>query len=332
MKKNSSTTNRLFSGIFSIALLLSISLTPVMSPIAASASGATGEQNTSLKSFSPMMVDTTTTVTNATAVPIPDNQLASVFSTITIAGAVGTITNVTMTLNNLSIARPRDLDILLVSPSGQKFIVVSDTGGTLAAANTVNVTITLSDAAATLLPFNSQVPLTTGTFRPTDDDTTGGEEANLAAPAPAGPYSEPAPDGAATFHTVFAQPGVLANGIWTLYIQDDSGGGAAGTLAGGWTLNVTTNNVPVTAASVNVGGRVVNSEGRAISNVKVGMLEPNGQARYALTNPFGYYEFANVQAGETYVFSVKAKGYQATSVVREVNEDVSDLVITLLQE
>jgi subtilisin-like proprotein convertase family protein len=326
MKKNSSTINRLFPKIFSIALLLSISLTPVMNPIAASANGATGGQNTT---FAPMMVDTTTTVTNPAAVPIPDSQLASVFTTITIAGAVGTITNVTMTLNNLTIARPRDLDILLVSPSGQKFIVVSDTGGTTAGSATANVTITLSDAAATVLPNGTQVPLTSGTFRPTDDDVAGGEEASLAAPAPAGPYFEPAPAGTDTFHTVFAQPGVLPNGIWTLYIQDDAGGGTAGTLAGGWTLNVTTNNIPVTAANANVSGRVVNSEGRAVSNVKVGMTLPSGEARYALTNPFGYYNFANVPAGETYVFAVKAKGYQPASVVREVNEDVADLVITL---
>ncbi|HEX8735392.1 MAG TPA: carboxypeptidase-like regulatory domain-containing protein [Pyrinomonadaceae bacterium] len=332
MKNKTSTLNRLFSNIFSIVLLAAISLAPTISPV--TAANAAGESNAAPNFLMPPM---TTTVTNAAPIVIPENPGVPPLypSPITISGAVGTITNVTVTINNLSVVRPRDLDMLLVSPTGQKFVFFSDAGGVLAGANTVNVTITLSDAAATFLPDNQTgaTPLTSGTFKPTNNDSL---DTAFPAPAPGTPYNYAANNpagtaspGTATFASVFAQPGVAANGVWNLYVIDDAGGGAGGTIAGGWTLSVTTDGIPTTAANANVNGRVVNSEGRALSNVKVGMTLPSGEARYALTNPFGYFVFANVPAGETYVFAVKAKGYQPASVVREVNEDVADLLITL---
>jgi hypothetical protein len=337
MKNKTSTLNRLFSKIFSFVLLLLVSLAPAINPVVASSE--TGEPNAAVN---PLMPPITVTQTNATAITITDNPGTTVPypSQITIAGATGTITNVTVTFNNLSITRPRDLDILLVGPSGEAFILMSDVAGSIDTADSNNVTITLADGSPAL-PSDAvgTTMLVSGTFRPTNN---GNGEGSLPAPAPAGPYHNPpnAPGGTActgcvdTFASTFAQPGVQANGVWSLYVDDDGTGGAVGanTMAGGWTLSVTTDGVPTTAAGANVGGRVVNSEGRAISGVKVGMLEPNGQTRYALTNPFGYFDFANVPAGETYVFAVKAKGYQPTSVAREVTEDVSDLVITLQPE
>ena len=116
-------------------------------------------------------------------------------------------------------------------------------------------------------------------------------------------------------------------------MDDDGTGGAIGPnqMAGGWTLSVTTNGIPTTAAGANVSGRVVNSDGRGISAARVGMTEPSGEMRYATTNPFGYFSFADVPVGETYIFSVKAKGYQATSLASSVSEDVTDLEIVLNQ-
>lgn len=334
MKNNASTLNRLFSKFFSFVLLLLVSLAPAINPVVAS--GGFGETTAALNLLMPPI---TVTQTNATPITITDNPGTTVPypSQITIAGATGTITNVTVTFNNLSITRPRDLDILLVGPGGQAFILMSDVAGSIDTADSNNVTITLSDGSPAL-PSDAvgTTMLVSGTFRPTNN---GNGEGSLPAPAPAGPYNNPpnAPGGTActgctsTFASVYAQPGVQANGVWSLYVDDDGTGGAVGanTMAGGWTLSVTTDGVPTTAAGANVSGRVVNSEGRGIAGVKIGMLEPNGQTRYALANPFGYFNFANVPAGETYVFSVKAKGYQPTSVTRAVAEDVADLEIVL---
>nr|MBA3786572.1 carboxypeptidase regulatory-like domain-containing protein [Acidobacteriota bacterium] len=59
------------------------------------------------------------------------------------------------------------------------------------------------------------------------------------------------------------------------------------------------------------------AEGRGIYGVRVTITNSNGETRYAFSDPFGYYRFADVPAGETYVFSVSHKRYtfnQSTQV------------------
>lgn len=338
MKNKTSTLNRLFSKFFSFVLLLLVSLAPAINPVVAS-----GELITPRQSFAPMPMVTTHTVSNATPIVIGDNtsnpNTTPYPSNITIAGAVGTITNVSVVLRGLSIGRPRDLDVLLVAPGGQALILMSDVGGASEpGSTTTNVTLTLQDGSPALPDDVVNAPLVTGTFRPTNN---GAGEAAMPAPAPAlttANYPPNNPTGSActgctqTFASKFAQPGVAANGVWSLYVDDDGSSGTPGSFAMGWTLNVTVNDVPVTAAGVSVGGRVVNSEGRGISNVKVGMLDPSGRTWYALTNPFGYFNFENVPAGEVYVFSVKAKGYRPATVARTITEDVADMEIVVQEE
>lgn len=65
-----------------------------------------------------------------------------------------------------------------------------------------------------------------------------------------------------------------------------------------------------TAAQVQIGGRVTTKRGRGIARARVSIVSPNGETRFAFTNPFGYYSFSEVAAGETYIFSVSHKGYQ----------------------
>jgi len=153
----------------------------------------------------------------------------------------GVISNLTVTLRGLSHTWPDDLDILLVSPTGQKALLMSDTGGGNALNN---VTVTLSDAGATALPDTT--PITSGTFRPADYEP--GDV--LAAPAPAGPY----PTALSSFN------GQSPNGTWSLYVLDD-GPGDLGSMAGGWSLSLTTvttapppptiSNIPDQATTVN---------------------------------------------------------------------------------
>lgn len=80
-----------------------------------------------------------------------------------------------------------------------------------------------------------------------------------------------------------------------------------------------------TSALVSVGGRVLTAKGRGVSKALVTFTDANGETRIALTNPFGYFRFDEVQAGETYVFTVRHKQYQFTPQVLTVNEELADL-------
>lgn len=64
------------------------------------------------------------------------------------------------------------------------------------------------------------------------------------------------------------------------------------------------------AAGASVGGRVTDTNGTAISNAIVIMVDSGGQRRTAQTGSLGYYEFQNVPAGQNYSVSVSAKRYR----------------------
>ena len=65
-----------------------------------------------------------------------------------------------------------------------------------------------------------------------------------------------------------------------------------------------------TAASVDIGGRVREANGRGIFRTRVTMTDAGGNVRMAFTNQFGYFSFSNVAAGNTYVFSATDRRYQ----------------------
>ncbi len=150
-------------------------------------------------------------------------------STIDVSGMVGTTTKITVTLTNLTHSRTNDLDVLLVSPAGSKYIVMADAIGV--AVN--NVTLTFDTVGNSVLPSFS--PVVSGTYRATN--FLGDTIDTFPAPAPPAPYNSPAPEGTATFASVFNNVG--PNGTWSLFVVDD-GSSQAGTIAGGWTINVTT--------------------------------------------------------------------------------------------
>jgi subtilisin-like proprotein convertase family protein len=121
---------------------------------------------------------------------------------------------------------PIDVDILLRGPTGANLIVMSDAGGTSPSSN---VTLTLDDSAAIDLPSGSPMP--TGTYRPKNyaDAANGGNNDNFPAPAPA-------PSANTSLGAAFNNTN--PNGTWSLYVIDDASGDI-GSIAGGWTLNIT---------------------------------------------------------------------------------------------
>ena len=108
-------------------------------------------------------------------------------------------------LSNIGHTFPDDMDVLLVGPTGQNAIIMSDVGG---GTDVSFLTLTLDDAAASDLPDNG--PLVAGTFRPTNI----GIGADDSFPAPA-----PAPNTASTL-SVFDNTN--PNGAWNLFIVDDA--------------------------------------------------------------------------------------------------------------
>lgn len=201
--------------------------------VSADYNGSPGSFNVSSGS-STQTVDSLTLVSgtmfcNTGAIQIVSGQTPTVYpSRINVTNLSPSFCKISVTISNLFIDSPDDVELLLVSPTGAKFVLLSDAGGTTPAAN--NVTFVFSDAAANLIPDAG--PMTSGTFRPTDVSST---PASFPSPAPVPPYLHPAPSGAATLNGTFV--GSNPNGYWSLYAVDDVLGGQALTIANGWCLN-----------------------------------------------------------------------------------------------
>jgi len=80
-----------------------------------------------------------------------------------------------------------------------------------------------------------------------------------------------------------------------------------------------------TAASVTIGGRVTALLRRGVSNARVTLTNFNGETRYAMTNPFGYYRFDEVEVGATYILEIRHKRYQFAPQVISVSEENENL-------
>lgn len=177
------------------------------------------------------VADGPTTFTNSSSIAIPSasaaNQIgpASPYpSSIAVSGMSGLVTKVTVVFHNLTHTVANDIDALLVAPSGANLVVMSDVGNTTLATAS-NATLTFDDAAAGLVPSGA---IPTGTYRPTNVDD--GRADLFAAPAPT-------PSTQTTLAGAFI--GINPNGNWQLFVVDDASGDV-GTMAGGWSLNITT--------------------------------------------------------------------------------------------
>src|SRR5207247_7683797 len=97
----------------------------------------------------------TTSFTNSSPITIPSSGAATPYpSIIAFSGLPATISKVTVTLSGLSHSYPDDLDVLLVGPTGQGVMVMSDAGDSQPVNN---VTLTFDDAASPFVPDSAQI-------------------------------------------------------------------------------------------------------------------------------------------------------------------------------
>ncbi len=163
-----------------------------------------------------------TTFSNPSPITINDNSAASPYpSPITVSNLTGVVSHVSIQVNNLSHTLPSQVNLLLVAPTtSSRALIFSHCGG---ATSVSNITVTLDDAAPSPLPQNS--PLVSGLYQP-------------AKYPPSVSFPTPAPTpGASNFLATFK--GINPNGTWNLYVVDDQTGDT-GSIAGGWSLTVTT--------------------------------------------------------------------------------------------
>lgn len=85
---------------------------------------------------------------------------------------------------------------------------------------------------------------------------------------------------------------------------------------------------PPTSANVLVGGRVTDSRGRAISRVRVTITDEDGSSLTTTTNSMGYYRFAEVATGHSYVVSPSSKRYEFSPRLISLIDEITNLDFT----
>jgi len=170
------------------------------------------------------------TFSNTATLSIPDNNSAGTSSNITVSNAPTSCYSVSVTIPNISHTYYDDLDIMLISPTGQRIILMSDCGGDNSGTGNRNYSFV---QGGTILNNGSQ-PTASGQVSPTDYET--GE-------------SYPAAWGNSILLTGMNQFTGNPNGLWTLRVRDDFSQDV-GSLIGGWSITVSLNALPTSCASL----------------------------------------------------------------------------------
>jgi len=217
------------------------------------------------------------TYSNSSAITINDRAAATPYpSTITVPSTSGTVIKATVSLNGFNHNYLSDVDILLVGPSGQKLLLMSDAGG---GSDVVNANISFADTASASLPNNS---ISSGTYKPTNNDTNSD---TFPSPAPASPYAT----------TLSTFNGTNPTGTWSLYVRDDNQRDS-GTISGGWSISfeitppptiapssLAYSSIPVTyTKGIAITANTPTSSGGAVTSYAVSPALPSGLT----LNPF----------------------------------------------
>ncbi|HEX6458889.1 MAG TPA: hypothetical protein VF032_08240 [Thermoleophilaceae bacterium] len=187
-------------------------------------------------------------------------------SDVAVAGVTGPVARVNAILHGFRHEYTQDVRVLLVGPGGQSSVLMANVG-TQHVDSPAPVELSFEDGGLAVPCYvNDDIPLGGGVYAPTfypSGDSTGHCDSSLdttpfQAPAPPGPYAA----GLAVFN------GVNPNGLWHLYVDDDSNPDT-GAIDGGWSLRLTITPPAVTAPQVKgapeVGRRLTGASG-AITN------------------------------------------------------------------
>jgi hypothetical protein len=83
--------------------------------------------------------------------------------------------------------------------------------------------------------------------------------------------------------------------------------------------------VSPTAAEVSVSGRVLTSASTGVRGARVTLQDSRGNTLTSLTNAFGYYTFASVLSGDTYIANASSRGFIFAPRVITVHDAVTDI-------
>ncbi len=180
----------------------------------------------------PFVLSTSMSFASTGMITIPNDSPASPYPSVIAVSTTnkGLIGNVTVALQGFTHTFPQDVNVLLVSPSGQKTVLMAHVGGPYSVTNLV---LAFNESATNSLTTGM---LVSGTNLPTQLLVT-------------------------NFPAIFGQPsntdlsvfnGGNPNGNWLLYVYDDAVGNG-GYIANGWTLNLSIINPVNSPGSLAVG-------------------------------------------------------------------------------
>ena len=204
------------------------------------------------------------TFANPSTVTIPSLGPATPYpSTISVSG-MGYPTKVTATLYNLNHTWPNDVGVLLVSPVGQKTLLLADRGG---GNRVLNATLTFDDAATASL---GPGPIVSGTYKP----SSGNPNDPFPPGAPPGPYTA----SLAVFNAL--DP----NGVWSLYVMDDAASDA-GAILNGWGLTIYAGSIGVIPPAALASSRAPHTDGSGLFSADNPVPVSAGAAVIEAINP-----------------------------------------------
>jgi subtilisin-like proprotein convertase family protein len=170
------------------------------------------------------VAQTTQSYTNGTAFTVPAAGPATPYSTsITVPAPTGTVTNVTVTLKDVTHQDPRQIRVILRGPSGQTAAILNPIPAFVASP----VPVSHQDLVFTnraILSFFGGYPLP-GPYLPSTNDSV---NVSLPAPAPSAPYP------AALDTYIGSAPG----GVWQIFVTGAGSPNVASGTIGGWTLSL----------------------------------------------------------------------------------------------
>jgi|SRR5688572_22016727 len=97
-------------------------------------------------------------------------------------------------------------------------------------------------------------------------------------------------------------------------------GGASAHYSGFWVPELSP-----TAAGVSISGRVLAPSGAGLTNATVHLTGQSGETLVARTSSFGYYQFDDVEVGQTVIISVSSKRYIYAPRTLSLQDSVTDV-------